>query len=393
MTKIRGVFMNQLQRENAEFLMEVLYNANNFRDGAYDFFVNGKDNVLGLKSLIKKIIYNKNENIKYNDTNITFWLPIIVQAMNDFLEIENFPSTPSYRQTIFEAFVDWCKEIANIYYDYDRIKEVIDDLTPPVYDPAIYLIKKMHGEGVSKKEVSAEFDVEVRTVWNNIRRLDIKNKGKVPPIRIGGQPVYVDIETTEKEDDYPTGSRYLERTYYRTPNSMHPFVMQYNVTQAMILLKSLYLYHTTEEINTVKNSEICYKMAIDAWCQLSEYGKSKILDIYGKHDPEFREFLEGIEDEACGNNIIVFEPEEVFLKENSKINADEQIHIAFKSGAVCRIIFNDRKKQTLYEQRILIDENNRFYAIPEKEITDNKVLTDTNKVYLNFEEIKQIIAE
>ena len=251
----------------------------------------------------------------------------------------------------------------------------------------------MHGEGVSKKEVSAEFNVEVRTVWNNIRRLDIKNKGKVPPIRIGGQPVYVDIETTEKEDDYPTGSRYLERTYYRTPNSMHPFVMQYNVTQAMILLKSLYLYHTTEEINTVKNSEICYKMAIDAWCQLSEYGKSKILDIYGKHDPEFREFLEGIEDEACGNNIIVFEPEEVFLKENSKINADEQIHIAFKSGAVCRIIFNDRKKQTLYEQRILIDENNRFYAIPEKEITDNKVLTDTNKVYLNFEEIKQIIAE
>ena len=106
MTKIRGVFMNQLQRENAEFLMKVLYNANNFRDGAYDFFVNGKDNVLGLKSLIKKVIYNKNENIKYNDTNITFWLPIIIQAMNDFLEIENFPSTPSYRQTIFEAFVD-----------------------------------------------------------------------------------------------------------------------------------------------------------------------------------------------------------------------------------------------------------------------------------------------
>ena len=59
MTKIRGVFMNQLQRENAEFLMEVLYNANNFRDGAYDFFMNGKDNVLGLKSLIKKVIYKK----------------------------------------------------------------------------------------------------------------------------------------------------------------------------------------------------------------------------------------------------------------------------------------------------------------------------------------------
>ena len=380
--------MYRMREKNVEFLTNVLYNSYNFEEETYNNFINGKDETLGLKNWVRKIA---DTALSYNNDNINVWLPIIVQAMNDYLD--NCPFTPSRRQVIFEVFVDWCKEIANIYYDYDRIKDVIDDLIPPVYDPAIHLIKKMHGEGFSKKEISEETSVNTRTVWNNMRRLDIKNKGKLPPLRIGGQPVYVDIQTQEKEDTYMTGSRRQKRLYYSTPDTMHPFVMQYNVTQAMILLKSLYLYRNSlNEINTENGSEICYEMAIDAWCQLSDYGKQRIKDVFGNLDPGFLDFLAELGEGS--DNMLQFKSEHTFLKKDSNIFSDEQLIIAHKSGAICRIIFEDKNTPTLYNQRIIFNNNTcEYYAFPQADIAKNDVLTNTNGILLNASEIKQIIEE
>lgn len=364
--------MNQLQVKNAEFLTNILQEANFLNDEVFDFFMDGEGEVKGIKFFIYRIVGES--DVKYTLRNIDMWLPKIIMSMNNF--IDNFPSTPSYRQTVYECFYEWCKKIADLSYGCDAMLETICGLEPPTYDPAIYLIKKMHGNGVSKKEVSDQFQIEPRTVWNNIQRLDVKNKGKLPPLRIGGQPVYVDIEAKEK------GSAH--RSFYRTKNTMHPLVMQYNVTQVMMLFKSFQLYFKQTE------SQICYKMALDAWCQLSDYGKKKLIEKYAKRDKELGNFLNELKDWECDNKVLIFEPEEDFLKEGSGYTVKDKVDTAVKTGAVCDVLFKDATIEILHDQRILHDDNGLF-AVPYKEVDGYKHIGYSKKHYFDYSDIDDLV--
>lgn len=377
--------MLQFQKENEKFLIRVLERHFDCNYDEKNMFMDGKDQILGLKHYINQLAAISTE--KYDENNIKVWLPVIIAAMNKFLDSDNLLTTPSYRQAIYETLLDICKEIADTYWDHAMMLDVIKELESPIQDPITYIVKAMH-EGVSKKEISEELQITPRAALNYLRRLDIKNKGKVAPLKIGGQSIYLDIVPDRRcGDDIYKKDWHIERDYYKTPNTMHPFVMQYNVTQAKILLNSLYLYWKET------NEEICYKMAVDAWCQLSWYGQRKIIEVFGKSDPEFNEFLTWIGDATYCDKLLVFEPEDVFLKEKSYANTDEQIHTAVKGGNVCRVVFfSSAKKETLYGQRILEDAKG-FYAVPQKEVKNNTFVGNSEKQYLNADDIKCIIKE
>lgn len=336
--------MNRIQNENAEFLIKVL-DQNQciwIEDIVHDFYMNGKDCTRGLKFSVKRLVLQSKE--KFNNDNFKVWFPVIVEAMNDFLSVDNLSAPPSYRQVVYENFLEWCNEIADNYWDHVKAKEIINELIRPVHDMTVDLVKMLHGDGVSKRKICYDFNVDPRTVTNNLKRLDIKNKGKLAPLRIGGQPVYLKIKAVRREQDddderdelgdIAYTSRYKERNYYYTPDTMHPFVMQYNVTQAAILIKSLYLYNSKTE------SDICYNMAIDVWCQLSDYGRERIKKIFGREDLEFNDFLNGMDSYLDGSKLLVFTPEGTLLDKDSNSTVDDQLRIAFKSSEVCRIIFS-----------------------------------------------------
>lgn len=389
--------MNRIQNENAEFLIKVL-DQNQciwIEDIVHDFYMNGKDCTRGLKFSVKRLVLQSKE--KFNNDNFKVWFPVIVEAMNDFLSVDNLSAPPSYRQVVYENFLEWCNEIADIYWDHVKAKEIINELIRPVHDMTVDLVKMLHGDGVSKRKICYDFNVDPRTVTNNLKRLDIKNKGKLAPLRIGGQPVYLKIKAERREQDddderdelgdIAYTSRYKERNYYYTPDTMHPFVMQYNVTQAAILIKSLYLYNSKTE------SDICYNMAIDVWCQLSDYGRERIKKIFGREDSGFNDFLKEMNSYLDGSNMLVFTPEGTFLEKDSDLKANEQLLIAFKSSKVCRIIFLSKyKMDTLYGQRIMQDEKG-YYAVPKEAVVGSECSVKYEKNYLDPKKIYQLIAD
>lgn len=380
--------MNRIQNENAKFLIKVLEENkySSFDDETHNFYMNGKDEALGIKVFINRRASFYSE--KFNSKNANRWFDFIVMAMNDFISCKNLHTIPSYRQIIYENLLKWCYQIADVYWDRNEAESLFFDILPPVSDPVVGLVKLLNVNGCSKKEIVTSLRVDEKTVRSDLKRLDIKNEGKLQPLRIGGQAVYLDvsIETREDKDALPT-QRYKKMYYYKVKNTMHPFVMQYNVTQAAILMKSLYHYYS-ESFST-----IAYKMAVDAWCQLSEYGRDRIKKVFGSVDKDFNNFLNDMDAAASGNKLINFTPEDFYLQEDSCANSDEQLMSAFKGGEVCRIIFySDCNMEPLYGQRIMHD-NKGFYAVPENEVTDNKHTGSSKKIYLNVEDIDRIIVE
>ena len=390
--------MNQLERENAEFLFKVLDDCLSefVEEDLHQFYMNGKGSILGLKSFIKKLVLQIKE--KFGRDNFNQWFPVITAAMNDFLDVENYPVKPSYRQIVYEEFLEFCNEIADSYWDHVKARDMIKKLTPPVHDMAVDFVKLLHGDdGVSKRRIVYELDIDLRTVTNNLKRLDIKNRGKLPPLRIGGQPVYLDIKSERREqDEYEEWeelediiytARYKQRNYYYTPDTMHPLVMQYNVTQAALLMKALYNYNSENE------DSICYDMAVDIWCQLSEYGRNRIKKIFGSNDTDFNDFLKEMEDAISSNKVIAFMPEEKFLDKDSDVPPEQQLTVAFKGSKVCRIVFTSSSRlETLDGQRILYDDKG-YYAVQQDEVIGIVHTGSSKKIYLKLEEIKQIIGE
>ena len=136
------------------------------------------------------------------------------------------------------------------------------------------------------------------------------------------------VKVEEKE-----GSSSHDEKKYHTPDSMHPLILQLNVTQVGALLLALMPAYNDGPYGTS-----VLETAMDIWCQLSDYGKKRMREHFAVLYPELGSFIETIESELSADRYPSFSTEEQMFQEAS---LEEQLGYAFKSGMPCNIRLKD----------------------------------------------------
>ena len=279
----------------------------------------------------------------------------IAGAMSDYLI--NSPAPNTYKQRIYVIFCNWLERIGEKYNIADVHK---DYLTEPIKaDMGIAFLKAFHkDEAVSKKGLKEELKIDQKSVQTWLRKIDPtlseEGGGKEGEYRIAGHHITAEIKVVDT-DKYG-------KKYYQMPSTLHPLVLQPNVLQVGVLLKSLCQAYNTFSFTS-------YDIALDIWAQLSEYAKNRIRVVFGEHDEALEIFLSELTDELQrGERIRIFKTEQEIMKEGG-LSPWDQISLAFKSGTLCNVrIKNQLGEITVYkEQRIVsrvIDGNREYMAIP-----------------------------
>lgn len=218
----------------------------------------------------------------------------IAKALNDYAAA--FPAPFSYKQTLRRKFYSWITIIQR-RYNVTVDESFFSELKTPTAekDTAIALVKELHArEGVSREELSKRLGINQRAVQKDLRKLDRElyegskrpGEGEYVPFYIGGQEVSVKVE------DVKSGEKGDRKKYFRTLNTLHPIVLQENLMEAGILLQALAKHYYNYE------SEISRRIAVDIWCQLSDYAKERIRRFIAQDDPELTDLIMELEDDA-----------------------------------------------------------------------------------------------
>ena len=303
----------------------------------------------------------------------------IASAMSDYLISSPAPNT--YKQRIYEIFCNWLDRIGEKYNIADVHK---DYLTEPIKaDMGIAFLKAFHREGtITKKELKDELKIDPKSVQTWLRKinpsLSEEGSGQEGEFRIAGHHVTANIEVVET-DKYG-------KKYYQMPSTIHPLVLQPNVMQVGVLLKSL-----CESYNST--SFISYDIALDIWAQLSEYAKKRIRLVFGQHDRNLEVYLDELTDEINRNERIrVFKTEQEIMKEGG-LSPWDQICLALKNGALCNVrLLNETGKINVYKkQRIIsakINGCDEYMAIPEGEnpysYRDGVIVREENVIEIEY---------
>ena len=231
----------------------------------------------------------------------------------------------------------------------------------------IELIKDLHvREGVTKDTLAEKHGVSTKTIQTTLRKLSGEN-GQ-PALRIGGQEVHV-LVSYHKETH-----RDEERRFY-TPNTMNPLVYQMNLMQVATLLQSF-------QCNYEKGNNLSLDLAVDTWCQLSEYARERIREVFCVKDREFGDFLRMVEMESMDISYR-FMTESEMIKEGNA-SSKELLMLAYKGGIVCDLILGGPYR-TKKNQKIMYDLNQRsHYAIDADRV-------DSERLYFSEDEVLDII--
>ncbi len=220
----------------------------------------------------------------------------IAAALVDY--VENLETHYSIRQERQKTFSNWLMDIQKTY----QVKDVsIPEELTVAEDTGIAMVKALHSQnGVTKDEIRKALGLtDLRAVQKNLRRLSPDLYGGVKsemgdeykPFRVGGQPLSVKIKVIEGANN---------ARHYKTPNTLHPIILQENLLEVEILLKSLSLSWDRY------NSNISISIAFDIWSQLSEYAKEKIKKDFEYEDAIHQDFLQIIADDCPEDHICFF---------------------------------------------------------------------------------------
>lgn len=301
-------------------------------------------------------------------------LHTVVDGMAYYLR--GYPSPASYKQHLWDSCDSWIRRIAEVLgLDAGNLFE--EELSRPVErDLGIELIKALHAKGGKTKEQLAEdLHIGKKTIQTELRALDPslqKTGEKVRPLRIAGQEMHPKIEYRDQYQE-DNAHRY-DRVFYMEER-LHPLALQLNTHQVGTLLLSLYRRFDEEESN------LCYEMALDIWCQLSPYGQKRIEEIFGR-EPGFREFFEQIRAELAEGRLLAFHSEDELI---DSLSHGELLMGLYKGAVECRIkIRQNGKTIELDKARIVSNggNHNAWLAIPWSEYPDQ-----TNAVPFTTEEL------
>ena len=257
----------------------------------------------------------------------------ILVAMSDYIRSYHAPAAA--KQRLYYDVYSLCEYLGQLH-NITGYADSLNSLQAPVTDDiTIALIKHLHKrEGITKEEFAEKYQVDKKTVQSRMQSLSGNPKYK--PTRIAGHMVYVPVEPTSSERKRDEDQRYY------TPNTMNPLILQLNTTQVAALLQSF--YYSNKEGNIIPMD-----LAIDVWCQLSDYTKDRIKVIFCKNDSAFAEFIEDVDSESQSLDYRFMTEAEML--DDRDLGSREQLCIAEK-GMICDIVllspYRTRKKQSIY---------------------------------------------
>ncbi len=296
----------------------------------------------------------------------------LADAMNDY--IMEYDSPASYKEKIRKDFEWWFTDVATQHgYSEEKAKEIFEEsVERPIKMDIVDLIKQLHpnfneyGEQyyVTKKDLRERYKHSFRTkasprgnepvdknqdrtVMNMINRLS----GKGKTYYIGGQPVKVTVKYEDVRKNDISRTEHAEQQkirHYHTPNTLNPLIIQANIFQVGTILEGL----CAENRNN--NNNIALEIAVDIWCQLSDWCKSRIEDYFGNRSEEFREFLEDVKDFIDGERLLKFSPEKELLDQAS---IRDKLMLFFKNGhtfSMIKYTDNEGNKKKIFNKRVLI---------------------------------------
>ncbi len=288
-------------------------------------------------------------------------LDAILEGMAYYLA--EYPASPSYRQRLWETCRRWADRIAARLKikEYDFSGNVPE---PVSMDTGIALVKALHpSRGKTKEDLGKELGVGAKTIQTGLRALDphLSEGGKPPaPFRIAGQEMRVRIECETEET---TGKR-----RYHTANRLHPVALQLNTMQAGNLLRAL------QEIDAgpdrAADNEVCRRIALDVWIQLSSTARARLKKIYRGRYPEFGSFLDELDSEA-EEGLLEFRTERELEPE---LEIRQQLEMAAKGGRCCSLTLRQEDEETRLEH-VIIDwdtGDGSYLAIPADPLPDRE---------------------
>ena len=295
-----------------------------------------------------------------------------LQALADYLD--HYPAGAVFRQRLWETFNAWSKWLADRLGVSDP-QPFMDYRKPPVEpDLGVGLVKQLHTkEGKTKAEIARELKIGEKTIQTNLRMLDptLQEAGKRPkPLRLGGQELRVKI----------LHERQGSRDTFRTPERLHPVVLQLNTMQVGHLLRALQMAYDHQ------SDEVARFLALDIWSQLSTQGRDRIIEIYSQKYPELIPFFADLKD-ACKSHIPVFLTETELWEE---LEIPARLEAAFKGGRVVNLeIKRDGETKKLDTVRLHISPKGHEYylAVPANEPTD-----EAKAELFSVEEVRAVTA-
>lgn len=344
------------------------------------------------KDLQQKVLYGKNglkhrfENYLKSQTisidNILGLYELIAECMNDYLK--DYPAPAYYKENLRQRFWDWFDYSAYCYeVEIEDYKPIFDNVVEHYsLDTNLQIIKMLHNQdGITKEEMANELGVSQKTVQSVISRLADKQTDN--PLRFGGFPMHVAVKTDDKYSEnciYNTGDKYKKRRLYWTEDTMHPVSFQLNMMQVGVMLEALCKSYTEDEMYNA------FYIGVNLWCQLSEYAKERVIEIFGKKNEDLLMFIDEIED-ITNNHIRTFETEHEVMKNGDFKIKEKLIHV-HKGESVCTLELK-KPKRRLFSQRIFEDlDRGKYYSVPSNDINSEK-----DKIFFDIDDVFDLCEE
>ena len=217
------------------------------------------------RKLFQKHLKQRVSELQENNLNSDCGL--ISEAME--ATIEGQPGSIEHKQRLWEVFDAW---LAVIEKEYNlSISRPSRPLLESEDGKLIHLIKELHGTdglGCEREPLCDKIGVKEKTLRTYLKRLngDLEDE----PWTLGGQRVSTAVKI--RKDG--------RKRYTYTPDTLHPIVLQLNITQVAYLLKSLGIAYDSH----CYGNELSADLAYGIWSQLSPYAKKRIREAYVSKD-------------------------------------------------------------------------------------------------------------
>lgn len=288
---------------------EMLQSTNPYKKSIEDFAYTSEKKQVRLVDLVDARLENSRAGYRNLSTkNYAEAYNAIAEAM--VLYFEEFGASYSFKLKTKKKFCKWLETIQK-KYQLGKI-DIPSDLKikNDEEDFGIALVKALHPrKGITKEKLQEKLHTkDPRSIQKNLRRLspDLYEGTEMgegyAPLCVGGQPMSVKVKVEKREKN---------KRYYYTPNTLHPIVLQENLLQVEILLRSLSLSFDQY------NSTISYYMAIDIWSQLSDYAREKIIKDFEYEEDIHKEFINYISDDTPDDHTCSFKSQREMIDDIS----------------------------------------------------------------------------
>lgn len=269
-----------------------------------------------------------------------------------------------YKQKMRDKCVVWCENIGRALGVAEELvnAQIKDKLCIPfMEDLTCRVLKELHSrEGISKADLSRKLGVHEKTVYNEIEKI----KGTKGTARIYGQQIQMKVN-----EDYVSGD--IDKSYikkYHTKNTVHPVMLQMNISQTATMLSAL----AKAYLNEGKN--IAWTLGFEIWGQLSKYGRERIETVYSTRDEDLITFIGELSMELEKMPLMTFQTE---LEAFSDLYYDEQLLVACKTGHKCDItMFVDGMRETYTDCIVKEDRKERKYYFEQKKTNGEKEMIE-----------------